>query len=104
MASISHKDEFHDNVVAFCNPPLNLRPFKPVELDYVLRWFLGSADLPPIGPLRPRQESMIKTSHYLSPFLRRILGGPLAKLKPGEIPTAEVQSPTGAGIADVRVE
>lgn len=97
------KDEFHDNVVAFWTPAEPPPLFKPVELDYVLRWFGEAQDLPPMARcVLTRVDDQDKP--YYRHFFVEFWGGPLAKLKPGEIPTAEVQSPTGAGIADVRVE
>jgi glucan biosynthesis protein len=41
---------------------------------------------------------------YYRHFFVEFFGFALAKLKQGEVPTAEVTSSTGAGIADVKVE
>jgi glucan biosynthesis protein len=49
LVQLPTKDEFQDNVVAFWTPAEPPPLLKPIELEYMLRWFGDSEDLPPLG-------------------------------------------------------
>jgi len=103
LVQLPTKDEFQDNVVAFWTPAEPPPVLKPVEIEYVLRWFAEAQDLPPLGRcIATRVDDQDKP--YYRHFFLEFWGGPLAQLKPGETPAAEVTSPTNAGIADVKME
>ncbi|HEY5705076.1 MAG TPA: glucan biosynthesis protein G [Terrimicrobiaceae bacterium] len=103
LIQLPTKDEFQDNVAAFWTPAEAPPVLKPVEIEYVLRWFADAQDLPPVGRcISTRVDDQDKP--YYRHFFLEFSGGKLAQLKPGETPTAEVSSSTGAGIADVKIE
>ncbi|HEY5741313.1 MAG TPA: glucan biosynthesis protein [Terrimicrobiaceae bacterium] len=66
-------------------------------------WFAEAPDLPPIGRcVSTRVDDQDKP--YYRHFFLEFLGGPLAQLRPGESPSADVSSPTAAAISEIKVE
>ncbi|HEY5778741.1 MAG TPA: glucan biosynthesis protein [Terrimicrobiaceae bacterium] len=103
LVQLPTKDEFQDNVVAFWTPSEVPPLLSPVEVEYVLRWFGDASDLPPVGRcISTRVDDQDKP--YYRHFFLEFLGGPLAQLKPGETPYADVSSSTGAAITEIKVE
>ena len=101
LVQLPTKNEFQDNVVGFWTPAEPPPLLKPLEVEYVLRWFGDAQDLPPLGrSISTRVDDQDKP--YYRHFFVEFSDGP--KLKPGETPTPEVASSTGAGIADVKIE
>lgn len=97
------KDETLNNVAAFWSPKVSPTPLKPVEIEYVLRWMTDSSSLPPLGRCLSTRVDFQQEENRREFFLD-FGGGPLDRLKAGEQPTADVSSPTGATVSDVKIE
>ncbi len=103
LIQLPTKDEFFDNVIAFWSPEKPPQPLEPVRLEYLLRWFGDSDDVPPLGrAISTRVDDQDKP--YYRHFYVEFAGGPLQALKPGEPPEVDATSVTGANISDLRIE
>jgi len=105
LIQLHAKNEFEDNVVAFWNPaePPPLR--QAIELEYVLRWYGDTNDLPPIGRcVSTRVDDQDKP--YYRHFILEFAGGQLNKIKATDLTEANIDatSITGAGITEKKVE
>ena len=103
LIQLHARNEFMDNVTAFWTPEKPPVLLQPVEIEYVIRWFSEAADLPPLGRCVLTRVDDQDKDYYRHYFLE-FAGGPLAELKPGITPQADVQSLTGAGISEIKVE
>jgi len=99
----THNDQ-SDNVMAYWSPKTSPRPLEPVEIEYVLRWMTYSPELPPVGRCVSTRVDLQDEANRREIFLD-FAGGPLDKVKQGEMPTPEVLSPNGAAtISNVKIE
>ncbi len=103
LIQLPTKDEFQDNVVAFWTPAEPPPLLQPVTLEYTLRWFSEANDLPPLGRCVVTRVDD-QDDRYKRHFFLEFSGGPLAQLKPGETPRADISSPSGADISNQQVE
>lgn len=103
LIQLPTKNEVMDNVVAFWSPTQPPPLLTPVRLEYAMRWLTEAADLPPVGrAISTRVDDQDK--QYYRHFFIEFTGGTLNQLKPGEVPLADITSPTGANISEARVE
>lgn len=97
------KDEKTDNVAVFWSPNKSPDPLKPVEIEYVLRWMTDSSDLPPLGRCLSTRVDF-QQEEARREFFLDFGGGPLDRLKNGEVPTADVTASPGAVVSEVKIE
>lgn len=103
LVQLATKDEYMDNVVAFWTPAEPPPLLQPVRIEYVLRWISEADDLPPTGRvISTRVDDQDKP--YYRHFFLEFAAAPNAPWNPGEMPTVDCASSTGATITELKAE
>jgi len=74
-----------------------------VTLEYNLRWLEDAEDLPPLGRCLSTRVDYQDALYYRHFFLD-FAGGPLDRIKSDQPPAADVSSPTGGDLKEVKAE